>query len=301
MPTFFTNRALCYLKLQSWELAAQDCRRALDMDPILIKGHFFLGQALTEIGSFDEAIKHLTRAIDLARDHKMNYGEEIAQALRHAKKRRWSLAEEKRMQEEIALESYLTRLIEKDRMERLARLRGDFTNAMDALTLDEPHSGPATAAADNPEKIPQIKIEEPAKEGVVSSEGPAQQASPPSAVKVPLDPQELQTREEELNEECDSRLAELQSLFAQLDDRRKKRDVPDYLCGKISFEVLREPVVTPSGITYDRKDIEDHLQRVGHFDPVTRTPLTAHQLIPNLSMKEVVDTYLQENEWANYY
>ena len=24
------------------------------------------------------------------------------------------------------------------------------------------------------------------------------------------------------------------------------------------------------GITYDRKDIEEHLQRVGHFDPVTR-------------------------------
>lgn len=40
----------------------------------------------------------------------------------------------------------------------------------------------------------------------------------------------------------------------------QKRDVPDYLCGKISFEVLRDPVVTPSGITYDRKDIEEHLQ-----------------------------------------
>ena len=26
-----------------------------------------------------------------------------------------------------------------------------------------------------------------------------------------------------------------------------------------------------SGITYDRKDIEEHLQRVGHFDPVTRS------------------------------
>ena len=25
-----------------------------------------------------------------------------------------------------------------------------------------------------------------------------------------------------------------------------------------------------SGITYDRKDIEEHLHRVGHFDPVTR-------------------------------
>lgn len=38
------------------------------------------------------------------------------------------------------------------------------------------------------------------------------------------------------------------------------RDVPDFLCGKISFELMRDPVITPSGITYDRKDIVEHLQ-----------------------------------------
>lgn len=36
--------------------------------------------------------------------------------------------------------------------------------------------------------------------------------------------------------------------------------MPDYLCGKISFEILQEPVITPSGITYDKKDLEEHLQ-----------------------------------------
>ena len=40
------------------------------------------------------------------------------------------------------------------------------------------------------------------------------------------------------------------------------------------------------------------LQRVGHFDPVTRVKLTQDQLIPNFAMKEVVDAFLQENEWA---
>jgi STIP1 homology and U-box containing protein 1 len=40
------------------------------------------------------------------------------------------------------------------------------------------------------------------------------------------------------------------------------------------------------------------LQRVGHFDPVTRVKLTADQLIPNFTMKEVVDAFLQDNEWA---
>ena len=96
-------------------------------------------------------------------------------------------------------------------------------------------------------------------------------------------------------------MAEVNNLFAKVDDRRQKRDVPDFLCGKISFEVLRDPVITPSGITYDRKDIEEHLHRVGHFDPVTRTSLTQDQLIPNYAMKEVVDNFIAENEWANEY
>lgn len=31
---------------------------------------------------------------------------------------------------------------------------------------------------------------------------------------------------------------------------------------------------------------------------VTRVQLTQDQLIPNFSMKEVVDAFIQENEWA---
>lgn len=28
------------------------------------------------------------------------------------------------------------------------------------------------------------------------------------------------------------------------------REVPDYLCGKISFDLMTDPCITPSGITY---------------------------------------------------
>ena len=61
MPTYFTNRALCYLKMKKWEASCLDCKRALDIDSGLVKGHFFLGQALLEMDSHDEAIKHLQR------------------------------------------------------------------------------------------------------------------------------------------------------------------------------------------------------------------------------------------------
>nr|XP_012152392.1 PREDICTED: E3 ubiquitin-protein ligase CHIP-like [Megachile rotundata]XP_012152393.1 PREDICTED: E3 ubiquitin-protein ligase CHIP-like [Megachile rotundata]XP_012152394.1 PREDICTED: E3 ubiquitin-protein ligase CHIP-like [Megachile rotundata] len=58
---YFTNRALCNLKLKRWESSCQDCRRALDIDPCLVKGHFFLGLALLEMELFGEAVKHLQR------------------------------------------------------------------------------------------------------------------------------------------------------------------------------------------------------------------------------------------------
>ncbi|KAK0056583.1 E3 ubiquitin-protein ligase CHIP [Biomphalaria pfeifferi] len=237
---FFTNRALCHLKLRQFEKAHQDCQRALEIDRSWVKGHFFMGQAYLEQNLYDEAIASLKKAHDLAKEQKLNYGDDITNTLRVAKKRRWNTIEEKRIQQEIDLQAYLNRLIKEDRDRLIESLKKD----------DE------MASCEDVESIV---------------------------------------------DQSEKRLSEVNSLFSQLDERRKKRDVPDYLCGKISFEIMREPVITPSGITYDKKDIIEHLQRVGHFDPVTRTDLTQEQLIPNFSLKEVIDTYLEENPWAEEY
>ncbi|XP_005108643.1 E3 ubiquitin-protein ligase CHIP [Aplysia californica] len=237
---FFTNRALCHLKLRQWERVHQDCQRALDLDRSWVKGHFFMGQAFVEQSLYDEAIAALKKAHELAKEQKLNFGDDITNALRVAKKRRWNVIEEKRIKQEIELQSYLNRLIKEDKERRLEALKED--NGM----------------AENEDV-------------------------------------------ESLCEEASKRISEVNSLFSQLDERRKKRDVPDCLCGKISFEIMRDPVITPCGITYDKKDIIEHLQRVGHFDPVTRTDLTQEQLIPNFSLKEVIDAYLEENPWAEEY
>ncbi|KAG2615807.1 E3 ubiquitin-protein ligase CHIP-like isoform X1 [Panicum virgatum] len=75
-------------------------------------------------------------------------------------------------------------------------------------------------------------------------------------------------------------------------------DVPDYLCCQITFEIFRDPVITPSGVTYERAVLLEHLDKVGNFDPVTREPLKEHQLVPNLAIKEAVQAYLKEHSWA---
>ncbi|KYQ60117.1 STIP1 homology and U box-containing protein 1 [Trachymyrmex zeteki] len=247
---YYTNRALCHLKLKRWESVCKDCRWALDIDPCLMKGHFFLGLALLELELFDEAVKYLQRAVDLAKEQKLNYGDDITSVLRQAKKRRFQVREEQRISQDIELQTYLNQLIIDDAKRNLATLQKQETSK---------DSNVETNSA------------------------------------------EFARRKEEIEEKRDTCISRLNDLFAKIDERRRKREVPDYLCGKISFEILQEPVITPSGITYERKDIEEHLQRVGHFDPVTRVRLTQDQLIPNLAMKEVVDTFLQDNEWALHY
>ncbi|XP_068672027.1 E3 ubiquitin-protein ligase CHIP-like [Montipora foliosa] len=234
IPTFFTNRALCHLKLKKWTQAISDCRRALELDSNLVKAHFFLGQALLEQESYDEALTSLKRAYDLAREQKLNFGDDIAGAVRLAKKKKFNVAEERRISQEIELQSYLSNLIIEEKKRQVAAVGKD----------------------PNEDEVEKIKLE------------------------------------------CDQRLSEVDSLFKQVDERRKKREVPDYLCGRISFELMKDPVITPSGITYDRKHIEEHLQRVGHFDPVTRTDLKQEELSPNLVMKEVIDAFITENEWV---
>ncbi|KAL7286562.1 hypothetical protein TKK_0019189 [Trichogramma kaykai] len=246
---YFTNRALAYLKLKRYESSCQDCRRALDLEPCLVKGHFFLGLALQGLELYDEAIKHLQRAVDLSKEQKLNYGDDMTSVLRQARKKRFQIKEELRISQEIELQSYINKLIVEDAEKSLAELKLKELNAKD--------------------KGEEILTES-----------------------------KLSTLQQEIEEKRDSALTRLNDLFAKVDDLRRRREVPDYLCGKISFEILQEPVITPSGITYERKDIEEHLQRVGHFDPVTRVRLTQDQLIPNLAMKDVVDAFLQENEWA---
>nr|SVE70588.1 EOG090X0AJZ [Daphnia similis]SVE71214.1 EOG090X0AJZ [Daphnia similis]SVE71846.1 EOG090X0AJZ [Daphnia similis]SVE72472.1 EOG090X0AJZ [Daphnia similis] len=241
VPQYYTNRALCSIKLGRWDSVVQDCKTALELDSTWVKGHFFLGQALMEKECYEEAIKYLRRARDLSLDQRLNFGDDITSQLRLAKKHHFTKQEEKRISQEIELQMYINRLIREDRDRQIELVS----------------QGKEYSAVEN--EISNIEVL------------------------------------------TDRYLAELNDLFATVDERRMKREVPDYLCGKISFEIMKDPVITPSGITYDRKDIEEHLQRVGHFDPVTRVKLTKDQLIPNFSMKEVVDSYLTENEWAQHY
>lgn len=264
VSSYYSNRALCYLKLQKWIQTIEDCRRALDLDSNLIKPHFFLGQALAETGNLDDALRHLQKANELAKANKMNFGDDITYQIRLIKRRRWNKIEEDSEKLEDDLQEYLMGLIQNDKRTKLKSINEQLQ------TID-------------------------------SKDDSNDSCKPRASSSIDVNTAQITTQQTNIESEYDIYTEKLKSIFQNLKLQRRRRDVPEYLCGKISFEIMHDPVITPSGITYDRKDIEEHLKRVGHFDPITRQPLKTSQLISNLAMKEVVDAYLKDNEWALYY
>lgn len=64
-------------------------------------------------------------AQDLGKEQKLNFGDDIASQLRTARKKRWNILEEKRIAQEIELQSYLNRLIKEEMERNLEKLKID--------------------------------------------------------------------------------------------------------------------------------------------------------------------------------
>lgn len=66
-------------------------------------------------------------ACDLAKEQKRNFGDDIALQLRIARKKRWNVQEERRICQEIQLQSYLNKLINDDMENRISKVKLDDT------------------------------------------------------------------------------------------------------------------------------------------------------------------------------
>lgn len=74
-------------------------------------------------------------AYDLSREQKLNFGDDIASQLRTARKKRFSVQEEKRIAQEIELQSYLNKLIADDKENQIAKITR--SEDMDADTIND--------------------------------------------------------------------------------------------------------------------------------------------------------------------
>jgi len=94
------------------------------------------------------------------------------------------------------------------------------------------------------------------------------------------------------------RIKILSDVFNKAAEADIPNEVPEFLCCKITLDIFRDPVITPSGVTYERAVLLEHIRKVGKFDPITREPIKPEQLVPNLAIKEAVQDYLGKHGWA---
>ena len=94
-------------------------------------------------------------------------------------------------------------------------------------------------------------------------------------------------------------------IFTIIQARNIADDVPECFQCPISHDWIVNPVITPNGISYDRDNIAKWMEccRPGNAtDPLTGTPITSDQLVPNRALAAAIARYrpLEERFLVNY-
>ncbi|CAM4761519.1 unnamed protein product [Rotaria magnacalcarata] len=295
---YYVNRALCYIKLKQWDKVYQDARHCLDLDPNYIKAHAYLGQYYIEQQRYDEAITYFKQALELCKTQNKNFGDEIQRLLRYAQKRRFSIMEHKRIENEISLQTYLRSLIQTDKERRMQLRIEKYLEDKD----------PTQSSTNTLSILKQFlsKITNRHNQQITTNLASVVSVSPKVAtttthnneMNVAID-QQLEQALQDIEQSADQSINEMNTLFNEVDVRRKRREIPEYLTCKLCYDLMRDPVITPFGITYCRSCIEENLYKVSHLDPIANKPLVVDQLVNNLVLKEIVEKFIKENEWVN--
>ncbi|KAI2382017.1 hypothetical protein LOY88_006389 [Ophidiomyces ophidiicola] len=260
-PAFFSNRALVRIKLNSWAGAEHDARIAIDLygldNPTSLKSHFYLAQALLGLGRPAEAYDVALAAYKTSIELMNPNAEPLSKTILRAKQATWAVKETARLRERDETLRQVEELMESELRRDMDELRERF----DANEL-----GAIGYAED--QRI--------------------------------------------LREESQRKVNEVREVFAAAKGNEMKERgvhpyradsawalqiVPDYLIDSISFEIMHDPVVTPSGQSFDRVSIFKHLQQ-NSFDPITRVPMSIKDLRPNYSLKAACEEFLEKNGWA---
>jgi len=88
--------------------------------------------------------------------------------------------------------------------------------------------------------------------------------------------------------------AELAEHRAEIERLRITRDeMPEDLCCPITCELMKDPVITADGDTFERCAIEQWLSTGARTSPTTNEPLDNLTLIPNHVAKRLITSLLE--------
>ncbi|RLN52633.1 hypothetical protein BBJ28_00009659 [Nothophytophthora sp. Chile5] len=241
---YYSNRALCYSKLEHWPNCRYDCEQALKHDALNTKASYLLGTSHMNLLAFDEAVLALQTALSSAEKTKKSrsFQDDIVAELRRVKKRQWHHRQQQRIARHEKVKLQLNQLFG-------ARQTAELFEAQ-ARQADAPMNGRMQRSG---------------------------------------------------AEEVDALMAYVEHMSATFEKDMYPGEVPDYFICPVSMEIMHDPVVTPNGVSYERRCLEEHLRHNGPVDPLTRKRLTPDMLRPNASLRSAIQDYLEKNSWAFEY
>jgi len=75
-------------------------------------------------------------------------------------------------------------------------------------------------------------------------------------------------------------------------------EAPQWAVCPVSLTIFRDPVVSPSGISYERERLLEHINKDRKWDPVTRAPISSiSALHPNVQLRNAIEDYLENKPW----
>lgn len=102
-PKLFSNRALTRIKLQEWDGAESDARKAVELygpkNPLSMKSHYSLAQALLALKHPTEALETANYAYKICLEIKDSSSEVLSQFILRAKQAQWQTKEAARLRQ----------------------------------------------------------------------------------------------------------------------------------------------------------------------------------------------------------
>ncbi|KAH9143296.1 hypothetical protein AeRB84_012686 [Aphanomyces euteiches] len=121
VAAFYTNRALCYMHMEKWTLAQDDCRQAIELEPTNAKAHYLLGKSLSNASESTPGIEAFEKALELASQNpqKKSLKLDILQGLRLAKKLKWKATRATQSTRHGKVASLFNSIVEQSRTHQL--------------------------------------------------------------------------------------------------------------------------------------------------------------------------------------
>ena len=109
---YYSNRALCHLKLEKWDRCRDDCQSALKFDALNAKASYMLGTSYMQLLAFDMAVEALIKALKSAKktQKSASFQNDIVAELKRVKKCQWHHEQQQRIARHTEAMSQLRRL-----------------------------------------------------------------------------------------------------------------------------------------------------------------------------------------------